>query len=159
MKESADHQTGKDKMRSRRITARRSSVHGKGLFALQPIAAGEQLIEYKGEVTSWRKAAARQRSVHGHTFVFGLSSGRVIDVSRGGNSARFLNHACAPNCEAIETGDRVFIHALTSIAPGHELFIDYGLIIDGEVTESERTQYACHCGDTACRQTMLGEAG
>ncbi|SKD05607.1 hypothetical protein SAMN05446934_9681 [Paraburkholderia hospita] len=125
-------------MQLRRITARRSSVHGKGLFALQPIAAGERLIEYKGEVTSWRRAAARLRSEAGHTFVFGLSDGRVIDGSRGGNSARFLNHACAPNCEAIETGDRVFIHALTAIQPGEELFIDYGLVIDGEITDEVR---------------------
>jgi SET domain-containing protein len=69
-------------MRLRRITARRSSVHGKGLFALQPIAAGERLIEYKCEVTSWRRAAARQRSEVVHTFLFGLSDGRVIDGSR-----------------------------------------------------------------------------
>jgi hypothetical protein len=96
-------------MHRRRITARRSPVHGRGVFALQPIAAGERLIEYAGEVTSWRRAAARQQSGSGHTFVFGLSDGRVIDGSRGGNSARFINHACAPNCEAIETGDRVFI--------------------------------------------------
>jgi hypothetical protein len=53
---------GNDTMRLRRITARRSSVHGKGLFALQPLAAGERLIECKGEVTSWRQAAGRQRS-------------------------------------------------------------------------------------------------
>jgi SET domain-containing protein len=46
-------------MRLRRISARRSSVHGKGLFALQPMAAGERLIEYKGEVTTSRRAAAR----------------------------------------------------------------------------------------------------
>jgi hypothetical protein len=38
-------------MQQRRITARRSSVHGKGLFALRPIAAGERLIEYAGELT------------------------------------------------------------------------------------------------------------
>ena len=145
-------------MRLRRITARRSSVHGKGLFALQPIAAGERLIEYKGEVTSWRRAAARQRSEAGHTFVFGLSDGRVIDGSRGGNSARFLNHACAPNCEAIEAGDRVFIHALTGIRPDEELFIDYGLAIDGEITDDIRVQYACHCGESACRGSMLGSA-
>jgi hypothetical protein len=92
-------------------------VHGKGLFALQPIAAGERLIEYKGEITSWRRAAARQRSEIEHTFVFGLSDGRVIDGSRGGNSARCLNDACRPNCEAIETGDRVFIRSLIS-SPG-----------------------------------------
>ena len=89
---------------------------------------------------------------------YGLSDGRVIDGSRGGNSARFLNHACAPNCEAIETGDRVFIHALTGIRPGEELFIDYSLAIDGEMTEDIRVQYACHCGDPVCRGSMLGSA-
>ncbi|MEM5299961.1 SET domain-containing protein-lysine N-methyltransferase [Burkholderia sp. JPY481] len=143
-------------MRLRRITAQRSPVHGMGVFALQPIAAGERVIEYKGELTSWRRAAARQRSEAGHTFVFGLSDGRVIDGSRGGNSARFLNHACAPNCEAIETGDRVFIHALAPIAPGDELFIDYALSVDGAVTDDIRIQYTCHCGASGCRRTMLG---
>jgi SET domain-containing protein len=144
-------------MTFRRFTARRSSVHGTGLFALQPIAAGDRLIEYKGEVTSWRRAAARQQSGNGHTFVFGLSNGRVIDGSRGGNSARFLNHACTPNCEAIETGERVFIHAVTAIAPGEELFIDYGLVVDGDITDDIGQQYACRCGSPACRLSMLAD--
>src|SRR6516225_7033034 len=147
---------GNDPMQRRRLTSRRSPVHGTGVFALLPFAAGERLIEYTGEVTSWRRAAARQRSEDGHTFVFGLSDGRVIDGSRGGNSARFLNHACHPNCEAIETDDRVFIHALTAIEPGEELFIDYGLVIDGEITDDVRAQYACHCGASVCRQSMIG---
>ncbi|HKR40904.1 MAG TPA: SET domain-containing protein-lysine N-methyltransferase [Paraburkholderia sp.] len=142
-------------MQRRRITSRRSPVHGKGVFALLPVAAGERLIEYTGEVTSWRRAAARQRADDGHTFVFGLSDGRVIDGSRGGNSARFINHACAPNCEAIETGQRVFIHALVDIQPGDELFIDYGLSVDGEITDELRAHYACRCGATGCRQSML----
>ncbi|ALL66847.1 nuclear protein SET [Paraburkholderia caribensis MBA4] len=130
-------------------------MHGKGLFALRPIAAGERLIEYTGELTSWRRAAARQRVDAGHTFVFGLSDGRVIDGSRGGNSARFLNHACAPNCEAIESDDRVFIHALADIVPGSELLIDYALAIDCEPTDEIRRQYACRCDAAGCRQTML----
>jgi hypothetical protein len=142
-------------MRPRRITARRSPVHGKGLFALRPLVAGERLIEYKGDLTTWRRAAARQQSAAGHTFVFGLSSGRVIDGSRGGNNARYLNHACVPNCEAIEVGDRVFIHAIVAIQAGEELFIDYGLAVDGEVTEDVRAQYSCHCGTSLCRQSML----
>ena len=142
----------------RRIVARRSAVHGRGLFALQPIAAGDRLIEYRGEITGWRGAAARQRHHAGHTFVFGLSSGRVIDGSRGGNSARWLNHACAPNCEAIEVGDRVFIHALNDIAPGDELFIAYELTVDGEITDEIRAQYACRCGAPVCRRSMLGNA-
>ncbi|RZF24023.1 SET domain-containing protein [Paraburkholderia sp. UYCP14C] len=86
-----------------------------------------------------------------------LADGRVIDGSRGGNSARFLNHACSPNCEAIETGERVFIHALAAIAPGEELFIDYGLAVDGAVTNDIRAQYTCHCGTSAGRRTMLGK--
>jgi uncharacterized protein len=145
-------------MQQRRITARRSPVHGTGVFALQPIAAGERLFEYKGEVTSWRRAAARQRSEAGHTFVFGLSDGRVIDGSRGGNSARFLNHACAPNCEAIEAGHRVFIHALIAIQPGDELSIDYALEVDGEITEEIRAHYACRCGAPNCRRSMFHNA-
>ena len=47
----------------------------------------------------------------------------MIDGSRGGNSMRCLNHASHPNCEVIETDDRVFIHALTAIESGEELFI------------------------------------
>jgi SET domain-containing protein len=50
----------------------------------------------------------------------------------------------------------VFIHALTAIAPGQELFIDYGLSVDGALTDDIRTQYMCHCGASACRRTMLG---
>nr|WP_242684379.1 SET domain-containing protein-lysine N-methyltransferase [Paraburkholderia hospita] len=84
---------------------------------------------------------------------------RVIDGGRGGNSARFLNHACAPNCKAIEVGDRVFIHALAAIAAGDELFIDYGLVVDGEINADIRAQYACYCGATACRQSMLNASG
>ena len=83
-------------MHRRRLTSRRSPVHGRGVFALQAIAAGERLIEYTGEVTNWRRVAARQRADDGHTFVFGLSDGRMIDGSRRGNSARFINYACAP---------------------------------------------------------------
>jgi hypothetical protein len=89
----------------------------RGFFALRPIAAGKRLIEYRGESASWRQAAARQSTDAAHPFVFGLSDGRVIDGSRDGNSARFLNRARSPNCEAIESGDRVFIHAPPTSRP------------------------------------------
>ena len=88
------------------------SVNGMALFTHQPISAGEQIIEYKGEVTSWRLAASRQRAEAGCTLAFSLSDGRVIDGSCADNSSRFLNLMPAPpNYEAIETGEQVFIHA------------------------------------------------
>ncbi|MEZ0606556.1 SET domain-containing protein [Paraburkholderia sp. IW21] len=145
----------------RRITVRRSPVHGKGVFAMRPLAAGERVLEYKGEITTWRNALRRHRceGVAGHTFLFGLSDGRVIDGSRGGNSARWLNHACTPNCETIEDGERIFIHTLRPIETGEELFIDYLLATDDPLDEDVRGQYVCRCAAADCRQSMLADAG
>ncbi|MFM0093713.1 SET domain-containing protein-lysine N-methyltransferase [Paraburkholderia sediminicola] len=144
----------------RRVIVRRSSVHGRGVFAIKPLAAGECVLQYKGEITSWRDAVRRHRreGVEGHTFLFGLSDGSVIDGSRGGNSARWLNHACAPNCETIEDEGRIFIHTLRAIEPGEELFIKYLLAIDDPANEGVRAQYACRCAASGCRQSMLADA-
>jgi SET domain-containing protein len=143
----------------RRVIVRRSPVHGKGVFALQRIAARERVLEYKGEVTSWREAVRRHQrhGVDGHTFFFGLSDGRVIDGSQNGNSARWLNHACTANCEAIEDAGRVFIETLQDIDAGQELFIEYLLAVDDPVDEDTRRQYACRCGATSCRRSMLAD--
>lgn len=93
---------------------------------MHALEAGERVLEYESEITSWRNAVRRRQreGIEGHTFLFGLSDGRVIDGSRGGNSARWLNHACAPNCETIEEEGRIFIHAVRPIKPGEELFIE-----------------------------------
>ncbi|NPT46391.1 SET domain-containing protein-lysine N-methyltransferase [Paraburkholderia sp. 1N] len=144
----------------RRVIVRRSSVHGRGVFAVMPLAAGERVLEYKGEITSWRNAVRRHQreGVEGHTFLFGLSDGRVIDGSRDGNSARWLNHACAPNCETIEVAGRIFIHTLRAIEPGEELFIEYLLATDDPLDADVRAQYACRCTATECRHSMLADA-
>jgi uncharacterized protein len=143
----------------RRVIVRRSPVHGKGVFALRRIAARERVLEYKGEVTSWREAVRRHQrhGVDGHTLFFGLSDGRVIDGSQNGNSARWLNHACAANCEAIEDAGRVFIETLQDIDAGQELFIEYLLAVDDPLDEDTRRQYVCRCGATTCRRSMLAD--
>jgi SET domain-containing protein len=144
----------------RRVVVRRSSVHGKGVFAMRSLLSGERVLEYKGEITAWRDAVRRHRreGVEGHTFLFGLSDGRVIDGSCGGNSSRWLNHSCAPNCEAIEDGGRIFIHAIRTIEAGEELFIEYLLATDDPLDENLRAQYACRCAAASCRQSMLAAA-
>ena len=142
----------------RRIQVRLSGVHGKGVFAVQPIGKGETLIEYKGQMISWAEALRRHPhdpSDPDHTFYFHIDEGHVIDAKHGGNAARWINHGCAPNCEADEEGQRVFIKALRHIRAGEELNYDYGLVIDERYTPKLKRQFACRCGAKACRGTML----
>ena len=142
----------------RRIVVRSSLVHGRGVFAFAPIRAGENLLEYKGKRLSWREAQRqyeRSTAEDGHTFFFDLDDGRVIDGAQGGNSARWINHSCAPNCEADQVGSRVFIRALCNIEPDAELFIDYQLVVEGRKTSALKRLYACRCGSVACRGTLL----
>jgi SET domain-containing protein len=134
-------------------------VHGRGVFTLAEIAEGELVIEYTGEVIDWPEALRRHPhdpSNPNHTFYFSLESGQVIDAKHGGNSSRWINHACEPNCVADETDGRVFIRALHRLHPGDELFYDYGLVLDERITAKLKKQYACCCGAVSCRGTMLG---
>ncbi len=142
----------------KRIQVRRSGVHGKGVFALQDIAEGETLIEYVGEVISWDEA--QDRHPHdpedpNHTFYFHVNEDRVIDALYGGNSSRWINHSCDPNCEADEDNDRIFIKAIRNIQAGEELNYDYGLIIDEPYTKKLKAEYPCWCGSAHCRGTLL----
>jgi uncharacterized protein len=142
----------------RRIQVRRSGVHGKGVFALAALKRGESIIEYTGEVITW--AEALRRHPHDpkdpdHTFYFHIDDQHVIDAKFGGNAARWINHACTPNCEADETDGRVFIKALRAIKPGEELFYDYGLTIDERYTPKLKKQFECRCGTPKCRGTLL----
>jgi uncharacterized protein len=143
---------------NRRIQVRRSGVHGKGVFALQDIAEGETLIEYVGEVISWEEA--QDRHPHdpndpNHTFYFHVNEDKVIDALHGGNSSRWINHSCNPNCEADEENERIFIKALRNIHAGEELNYDYGLIIDEPYTKKLLAEYPCWCGAKNCRGTLL----
>ena len=149
---------------TRRIQVRKSGVHGKGVFALQPIAKGESIIEYTGQIIGWPEALRRHPhdpADPNHTFYFSLDDGsHVIDAKVGGNASRWINHSCQPNCKADETNDeqgkgRVFIHAVRKLKPGEELFYDYGLVIDERYTPKLKKDYECRCGSPQCRRTML----
>jgi SET domain-containing protein len=144
---------------TRRIQIRKSGIHGKGVFALRPIAAGDLILEYLGETITWPEALRRHPhdpSDPNHTFYFSLDDGsHVIDGKVGGNASRWINHACEPNCEADEADGRVFIKALRDLQPGEELFYDYGLVIDERYTAKLKKAYECRCGSAACRHTML----
>jgi len=149
----------------RKIVARKSAIHGNGVFALQPIARGERVIEYKGRRRTHDEVDAGDTGgvESGHTFLFTLNDDYVIDANYEGNSARWINHSCDPNCEAVleehEGGDRrrdrVFIEARRAIKAGEELTYDYGITLDEPHTARLKKIWACRCGARKCTGTML----
>jgi uncharacterized protein len=142
----------------RRTQVRESGIHGKGVYAIRPINSGDNVLEYKGEIITWRKAQKlhpHDPSQPNHTFYFHLDDGHVIDGKQGGNTAKWINHACEPNLEAEQKGMRVFLKALRDIEIGEELFYDYSLIIEGRKTAKVKKEHACLCGAKNCRGTML----
>ena len=144
----------------RRIAVRHSPIHGRGVFALKSIAKGTRIIEYKGRLITDKEADRRYSRMHEHsphTMLFSLEGGWVIDATRHGNSARWINHSCAPNCENEEEGRRVFIEAGRAIRPGEELTYDYNLQIGEKHTKKAKREHAGFCGARRCRGTMLGE--
>jgi SET domain-containing protein len=144
----------------RRIVVRNSSIHGRGVFALRRIPKGTRIIEYKGKLITDKEADRRYSRMHEHsphTMLFSLEGGWVIDATRRGNSARWINHSCAPNCEIEEEGQRIFIEARRDIRLGDELTYDYNLQIGEKHTKAAKREHACFCRARRCRGTMLGE--
>lgn len=137
---------------ARRTSVRRSAIHGRGLFAATDFRAGDVVAEYRGAVVQWEEASRTWTPPEpGHTFLFDIGDGLVIDGGKRGNAARWMNHSCEPNCEAEVIGRRIIIAALRDIAAGTELFLDYRL----EVETEDADEYACACGTESCRRTML----
>jgi SET domain-containing protein len=137
---------------------RRSSIQGKGAFALRSIRKGKRLIEYTGERISSEEASRRYDDTgkkRHHTFLFDLDGATCIDARYGGNDSRFINHSCDPNCEALIVGERIFIYALRSIRTGAELTYDYSYVVDGPIDAEARRLYACRCGASSCRGTIV----
>ena len=136
---------------------RASEIQGRGLFARRPIDAGVRIIEYAGEVISAAEGDLRydeSRMERHETYLFALSDGRCIDGASQGNDARFANHSCEPNCEAVEVDGRIWIEALRPIAPGEELTYDYAYE-RSEGDDAREGFYRCACGAPGCRATIL----
>jgi SET domain-containing protein len=148
-----------------KITTRTSTIHGNGMFAIAPLKKGERLIQYKGRHRT-HKAVDRiyaDEVETGHTFLFTLNETYVIDANEDGNAARWINHSCKPNCEAVieenQNGkrhkDKVFIEATRRIKPGEELTYNYGITLDEPHTAKLKKLWACKCGAKNCTGTML----
>lgn len=144
----------------RRFAVRKSGIHGRGVFALTNIPRRTRLIEYLGERMTHDEADNRYADLHdgsAHTMLMAVDDEVVIDATQRGSSARWINHSCAPNCDAIEDNGRVFIETTRAIRVGEELAYDYALIVEERHTAKLKREHACFCGARRCRGTMLGK--
>lgn len=131
---------------------RESGIHNRGLFALRDIPQGEQIIEYFGERISkeesrkrslaWDRKARRKGA--GLVYIFELNDEEDLDGNIEDNPAKFANHRCEPNCEAINYDDHIWLVACRDIQAGEELTFDYGYAIDSFL------DHPCRCGAPSC---------
>ncbi|HSY06479.1 MAG TPA: SET domain-containing protein-lysine N-methyltransferase [Steroidobacteraceae bacterium] len=141
------------------VEVRSSPLHGLGVFAVRRIPRGTRVLEYCGERISHAEADRRYQhkdESDNHTLLFIVDVRTVIDAGVGGNEARYVNHACRPNCESVIESRRVFIEALRTIAPGEELTYDYQIQRESDDPPDIDAIFACRCGFSGCRGTMLG---
>jgi SET domain-containing protein len=111
-------------VQSRPFRVGRSST-GLGLFATRPIKRGELIVAYRGKTISTAEAHARERR-YGSRYMFEIDARRTIDGSSRKNLARYVNHSCRPNAEAVLRKGRMVFIALRAIAPDDEITLDYG---------------------------------
>ena len=137
---------------------RRSPIQGLGAFATRSIAAGTRLIEYAGERLTPSAADDRypeHDDARHHTFLFAIDDDVVIDASVDGNDARFINHSCDPNCDAVIDDSRIWIETIRDVSMGDELAYDYAYVLEERHTPMAKRRYPCTCGAPTCRGTIL----
>ena len=110
-----------------RIARRRSKISGWGVFAAEDINKNRRIVTYDGELIDHREGdkRARRQLKRGEIWCFTVNTRRDRDASRGGNIARFINHACKPSCYVEIVGYDIWIRAARNIAAGEELTYDY----------------------------------
>lgn len=134
-------------------------MHGLGAFAKQRIKKGTRLIEYAGNRITPKEMHERYPDVDGvphHTNLFAIDDDIVVDANVDGNDARFINHSCDPNCDAVvDDDDRIWIETIRDVEPGEELAYDYAFLLKERHTIAAKRRYPCNCGSARCRGTML----
>ena len=135
-------------------------MQGIGGFATRPIPGGVRLIEYAGQRLTVAEADARYPDVPGerhHTFLFAIDDEIVIDAAFEGNEARFINHSCDPNCDAVIDDGRIWIETIRDVGAGEELAYDYAYMLDERHSPAAKRRFPCQCGAATCRGTILAK--
>ena len=141
-------------------TVRRSRIHGSGVYSARAIPKGTRIVEYLGDRITHAQADERYEAKgqdDGHTFLFVVSNRVVIDAGVDGNEARFINHSCDPNCDAIVEDERIWIETIRDVEQGEELAYDYAFVLKERHTPAAKKRFPCRCGSARCRGTMLAK--
>src|SRR6185503_19295969 len=88
-----------------------SAIAGLGAFATRRIRKGTRIIEYQGERIAPEEADRRyddERNPQALVLLFTVNKRTYIDAGVDGNEARYINHSCEPNCEAVLEAGRVY---------------------------------------------------
>lgn len=115
-----------------KIVRKRSTLHGFGVFAGESINKNKRIIDYAGELILNNRSTAREVRYleQGCIWVFRVNRKWSRDAAVGGNTARFINHSCTPNCWIEIAGQTIWIRASRAIAAGEELTYDYSTVGD-----------------------------
>ncbi|KAG0039651.1 histone methyltransferase set1 [Podila clonocystis] len=143
------------KVRKKQLRFAKSPIHDWGLFAMEKVDANDMVIEYIGEVIRQKVADHREKRYErmgiGSSYLFRVDDDTVIDATKMGNIARFINHCCTPNCNAkiitVDGQKKIVIYAKRDIEEGEEITYDYKFPIEAD-------KIPCLCGSRACRGTL-----
>ena len=127
-----------------------SPIHGTGGFAKAAIRKGTRIVEYRGERIS--KGESLRRCEQNNEYIFALNDEQNLDGNVAWNPARFINHSCAPNCEAERESGHIWIVATRDIGAGEEITFNYGYDLE------DYKDYPCQCGSPNCVGYMVAEA-
>jgi SET domain-containing protein len=126
-----------------------SPIHGTGGFAKTAIRKGTRIVEYIGERIS--KGESLRRCEQNNQYIFTLNDEQNLDGNVAWNPARFINHSCAPNCEAEREKDGIWIVATRDIGAGEEITFNYGYDLE------DYKDYPCRCGSPQCVGYIVAE--
>jgi len=139
------------RVRKKNLKFGKSRIHTWGVFANEDIPKDEMVVEYIGEYIAHDIADKRQSLYFQQNiddYMFRVDEFLVIDATRKGNVARFINHSCDPNCFTkvmrVDRKPRVVIYSKRNIKIGTELTYDYKFPI-------EENKIPCTCGAIKCR--------
>ena len=125
-----------------KVYRKKSVIHRYGVYANEIIRKGQPIVQYRG-----RKLTKSQADKSSSDYIFILN--KRYDVL-GQNIARYINHSCDPNCEAVIVGNtEVWIEAIRKIKPHEELTYNYGYVLDDE------EPVVCNCKKSKCVGVIL----